>query len=145
MILSSPVFLNNEAIPRRYTCDGENISPPLQIRDIPSEAASLALIVHDPDAPHGDFVHWVVWNLPTTTAEIAEGKLPDGAITGTNGFGTTQWGGPCPPNGTHRYIFTLYALDTALDLPSTTTRNDLLTALHDNIVTNSTLIGLYRR
>src|SRR5687768_12104349 len=115
MRLESPVFLNGKPIPERYTCDGEDISPPLLISGVQSSCKSLALIVEDPDAPVGVFDHWIVCNLHPKTNELSEeASLPH---EGENGFGTSGWRGPCPPKGKpHRYFFRLYALDTMLHI-----------------------------
>lgn len=145
MQLTSPAFKNLDFIPARYTCDGENINPPLYLQDIPEDTKSLVLIVDDPDAPGGDWVHWLVWNLNPTTIEIDSHSLPPLAIQGLNDFGHTTWGGPCPPSGIHRYQFTLYALDTTLDLAYTTTKPKLLAALQAHIIETSMLVGLYKR
>lgn len=117
MKITSPSFQENAFIPSKYTCDGENINPPLVISDVSADAKSLALIVDDPDAPVGTFVHWLVWNIPPRVGEIKEGSLPEGSIQGTNDFGKKEYGGPCPPSGTHRYFFRLYALNQELNLP----------------------------
>jgi Raf kinase inhibitor-like YbhB/YbcL family protein len=128
--LTSPVFADNAAIPAKYTCRGQNISPPLVISGVPNSTKSLVLILHDPDAPSGDFVHWVVWNIPPGTTAIAEGALPSGAKLGMTSFGKTAYGGPCPPSGMHHYIFELFALRSALDLPAGANRDELLKAMN---------------
>jgi len=114
--ITSPVFENNGFIPKKYTCDGVDINPQLLIANVPSETKSLALIVDDPDAPAGTWVHWVVWNISPQTHEIKENSVPNGANQGLNDFRKRSYGGPCPPSGTHRYFFKLYALDTILTL-----------------------------
>lgn len=111
MTISSSAFVANGPIPERYTCDGAGISPPLAFGGVPANARALALVVVDPDAPSGSFDHWVVWNIPPGVAAVAEGQPPAGGTEGTNGFGQKGWGGPCPPNGEHHYVFNLYALD----------------------------------
>lgn len=130
------------AIPAQYTCDGANLIPPLSFADIPPEAESLALIVDDPQAPDGGFVHWVVWNLPL--ADIAEGQLPAGAVEGANGSGEDGYTGPCPP-AQHTYFFYAYALDTTLDLAPGATAEDLEDEIEDHILAQSEYIGTYQR
>jgi Raf kinase inhibitor-like YbhB/YbcL family protein len=105
MKLSSPAFKHNELIPAKYTCDGDNVNPPLLFEKVPSEAKSFALIVDDPDAPRGTWVHWVLWNIDPKTVEIKENTVPAGSQQGVNDFKTQSYGGPCPPSGTHRYFF----------------------------------------
>lgn len=138
------VFSNNQAIPNRFTCDGENINPELNISGVPKEAKSLSLITDDPDAPGGDFVHWVIWNIGAETTQIKENSLPEGAVAGKNDFGKNNYGGPCPPSGTHRYQFKIYALDTKLDLPASAGKQELLAAMNGHILDQTTLVGTYR-
>ena len=107
--LLSPAFKHNDSIPSKYTCDGADVNPPLVIENAPLSTKSLALIVDDPDAPVGTWVHWVVWNIGPTTSEIGENMVPSGAQQGINDFRKHNYGGPCPPSGTHRYFFKLYA------------------------------------
>lgn len=145
MNISSPAFKDNERIPSQYTCDGENVNPPLEISDVPSEAKSLVLIVDDPDAPGKTWVHWVVWNIDPTTTEILENSVPIRAVEGMTDFGKPGYGGPCPPSGTHRYFFKLYALDTLLDISSQATKADVEKAMEGHMLTQATLIGLYSR
>lgn len=145
MQLTSPAFQNNAPIPREYTCDGKDTSPPLQISGVPVETKSLVLIVDDSDAPRGDFVHWLVWNIYPKTEEIAVNSVPVGAVEGTTDFGRTGYGGPCPPSGTHHYQFKLYALDTVLSLDSSARKADLERALRGHILDNAHLTGLYKR
>jgi Raf kinase inhibitor-like YbhB/YbcL family protein len=145
MKLSSPAFKNNDLIPSKYTCQGENISPPLHITEVPKEAQSLILIVDDPDAPGGDFVHWTVWNIKPDLSEISENNVPNGAIQGQTDFGQAKYGGPCPPSGTHHYQFKLYALDCTLSLSATTTKTDLEKAMQGHILEQSLLVGLYKK
>lgn len=144
MEISSPAFENNQNIPTKYTCDAEDVSPPLNISDIPEGTKSLALIVDDPDAPAKVWVHWTAWNMPATTTSLNESVPPPGT-EGTTDFGKTGWGGPCPPSGTHRYFFKLYALDTKLDLAPTSTKEDLVKAMEGHILAEAELIGLYER
>jgi len=125
MKIISSAFSNNGPIPPKHTCDGENINPALEISDVPPEAKSLALICDDPDAPGRTFIHWAAWNLKPGTVEILEGQLPAESIEGKTDFGKVGYGGPCPPSGTHRYFFRLFALDTILNLPEAATREDL--------------------
>jgi len=145
MKLTSSAFSNNEMIPEKYTCDGENINPPLKIAEIPNEAKSLALIVDDPDAPMGTFNHWVVWNIDTSVEKIDENSLPAGAAEGRNDFGRTSYGGPCPPSGTHRYFFKVFALSEKLNLEPSAQREDLERAMEGRILEKTELVGLYRR
>ncbi len=143
--ITSPVFKNNESIPVKYTCDGEDINPPLLIENVPPEAKSLALIHDDPDAPMGTWVHWVLWNISPDTGEIKENSVPAGAQQGFNDFRKHDYGGPCPPSGTHRYFFKLYALDSLLDLSSNAKKGDLEKAMKGHILAQTQLIGLYKR
>jgi Raf kinase inhibitor-like YbhB/YbcL family protein len=143
--IASPAFVNNGFIPSRYSCDGNNINPPLEIDNVPAEAKSLALIVDDPDAPVGMWVHWVVWNIDPTTKEIAEDNVPRTAVQGKNDWKRNSYGGPCPPSGVHRYFFKLYALDTRFNLGTGTTKNDLEKAMHVHILAKAELIGLYKK
>src|SRR3989344_1940186 len=141
MKIQSSAFNNNETIPVKYTCDGENINPPLSFSDIPSDAKSLALVMDDPDAPSGTWVHWTVWNIDPKTIEI----VPQNAIEGTTSFGKPGYGGPCPPSGTHRYFFKLYALDNTLQLSASSTKEDLEKAMEGHIIGQTDLVGLYKR
>jgi hypothetical protein len=142
MILSSLEFDHQGYIPKKFTCDGEDVSPALMIEDIPENTKRLALIVDDPDAPAGTWVHWVVFNIPKTDV-IEEGEVP--GKQGINDFGKLQYGGPCPPSGTHRYFFKLYALDEKLDLKEGCHKKDLLKAMEGHIIEEAELIGLYQR
>jgi len=143
--LSSPAFKHNDPIPSKYTCDGADVNPPLVIVNTPLTAKSLALIVDDPDAPAGTWVHWVVWNIDPTTDEIRENTVPSGALQGINDFRKHDYGGPCPPSGTHRYFFKLYALDTMLNLGPKANKAELEHAMKGHIIVQGELIGLYRR
>jgi len=145
MKLESPVFIDNEKIPVKYTCDGEDVNPPLIISGVPVGAKSLALIVDDPDAPMGDWVHWLVWNINPQIRKIEEDSVPDGGKEGMTDFGEPGWGGPCPPSGQHRYQFKLYALDTLLDLDEQATKADLLAAMQGHVLAEVKLVGLYQR
>lgn len=140
--ISSAAFGNNELIPAKYTCDGANISPPLMIEGITEETKSLALIVDDPDAPGKIWVHWVMWNLPVTH-QIKEGEAH--GIQGMNDFRKRQYGGPCPPSGTHRYFFKVYALDTILELPPETDKEHLEKVMAAHIISFGELVGLYKK
>ena len=145
MKISSPAFEANQMIPLKYTCDGENINPPLQIADVPANTKSLILISDDPDAPMGTWVHWTMWNIPPETNKIGENSAPIGAVEGITSFGNKGYGGPCPPSGTHRYFFKLYALDAMLDLPQSAKAADIEKAMKGHILDKTELIGLYKR
>jgi hypothetical protein len=145
MKISSPAFEQNGDIPAEYTCDGKDASPPLEFQGIPEGAKSLALVVDDPDAPMGTWVHWTVWNITPDATGSDMGEVPSGGTEGTTSFGRTGWGGPCPPSGTHRYFFKLYALDTVLNLPATAEAGDLEAAMDGHILDKAGLIGLYNR
>ena len=145
MKIESSAFKNGELIPSRYTCDADNVSPPLLISDVPAGSKSLALIMDDPDAPGGTWVHWTVWNIDTETSEIAEASLPENAIEGTTSFGVPGYGGPCPPSGIHRYFFKLYALDTLLQLPPETTIDGLEKVMNGHTIAEASYMGRYNR
>jgi len=140
--VSSPAFEYNALIPAKYTCDGDDVSPPLTISGIPEGTKSLVLIVDDPDAPMGTWDHWLVWNIPPTRS-IAEDTVP--GTEGVNTYRRHSYGGPCPPSGTHRYFFKVYALDTLLSLGSNATKRDVEKAMQDHVLAKGELIGLYRR
>jgi Raf kinase inhibitor-like YbhB/YbcL family protein len=144
--LSSPAFNDGGQIPSRYTCDGDNINPHLVIHGTPPAAKSLALIVDDPDAPGGTWVHWIVWNMEPETREIREGST-GGPKTGegTNSWVEKGYGGPCPPSGTHRYFFRLHALDMKLPLEEGATRGELERAMEGHILAVAELMGTYMR
>jgi len=143
--MTSPVFENNGNIPKKYTCDGKDVNPPLLIENVLANTKSLALIVDDPDAPRGTWVHWVVWNIDPQTGEIKEDSVPKNAKQGMNDFRKRDYGGPCPPSGTHRYFFKLYALDTVLNIGQDATKADLEKAMKGHIFEEVSLIGLYKR
>ena len=145
MELTSSAFLDNQAMPSFFTCDGANINPPLQINSVPKETQSLALIVDDPDAPTGLWVHWLVWNIDPQTKTIEQNSYPIGSIRGLTSFGNTNYGGPCPPSGSHRYYFKLYALDTKLNLTPNAGKDNLEQAMQGHILDTAQLIGLYQR
>lgn len=144
MKLSSDAFEDNGMIPKIYTCDGENVSPPLSISGVPQGAKSLALVLDDPDAPFGSFNHWVIWNITPQKSYFEKGEKI-GFIEGRTDFGDTAYGGPCPPSGTHRYVFNLYALDYVLDLKDGSTKKDLEAVMTNHIIEQATLVGKYFR
>ena len=144
--LSSPAFDDGQRIPEKYGYAAENVHPPLEIADVPDAADSLALVVDDPDArePAGKvWDHWVVWNIPPETESLPAGSMPAAADEGENDFGETGWGGPNPPDREHTYRFLLYALDTTLNLPKDTTKDDLYDAASGHMVGKSELTGTY--
>ena len=147
MKLTSLAFQNGGHIPGRYTCDGKNISPPLEWSKIPSQTGSLVLIMDDPDAPRGTWDHWIIFNLPPNLTSLPEGtkNFPSGTKFGKNSWGKTEYGGPCPPDKQHRYFFKLYALNTNLDLPNGTTKEQIQQTMRGKIVEKTELIGLYAR
>lgn len=144
MKIESPVFENSRKIPAKYTCDDKNINPPLIISGVPENAKSLALIVDDPDAPAGTWVHWTIWNLDPAIKEIEENSVPDG-IEGVTSFDKSGYGGPCPHSGTHRYFFKLYALDTIFSIPESSDKSVLEKAMEGHILASAELVGLYIR
>jgi Raf kinase inhibitor-like YbhB/YbcL family protein len=144
MKITSSAFQQGGNIPSKFSCDGANTSPPLQVSDVPSGAKSLVLVVDDPDAPSGLFTHWTVWNIPPQTSTIAEGSTPKG-VQGTNDFGKSGYGGPCPPSGAHRYYFKIFALDRDLDLPSGAKRSQLDAAMKGHVIAQGQLMGRYAR
>ena len=143
MKLTRPAFEHNQMISKKFTCQGNDLNPELNIAGIPAEAKSLALIVDDPDAPMGTWVHWVVFNIPPSDVKIKENSIP--GIQGYNDFGRNNYGGPCPPSGTHRYFFKLYALDTELDLKEGVKKQELEKAMEGHILVKTELIGLYKK
>ncbi len=148
--LTSTAFAPEESIPRKYTCDGEDLSPPLQWSDPPQGTQSFALIADDPDAPAGTWVHWVLYNLPPETRALPEAvpsdaDLADGGRHGNNSWPRLGYGGPCPPGGTHRYFFKLYALDTMLDLDAGADKKQVLQAMEGHILAQAELMGTYAR
>ena len=152
LTLTSPAFSAGRAIPAKYTCDGEDISPPLEWSGVPEKAQSLALIVDDPDAPDPAapkmrFVHWVLYNIPADVRGLPEGadgdSLPEGAREGKNDFKNTGYGGPCPPIGRHRYVFTLYALDKSFNDAGAITKRELETAMKTHVIEKVEVIGTY--
>jgi Raf kinase inhibitor-like YbhB/YbcL family protein len=145
MKITSPSFQEGGNIPSKFTCDGANSSPALRIEQAPPTAKSLALIMDDPDTPGGLFTHWLIWNIDPQTKEIAESSVPAKAIQGTNNFPNIGYGGPCPPSGTHRYFFKIFALDQMLDLKSGAKRPDLERAMHGHVIAQGQLMGRYAR
>ncbi len=143
LTIKSPSFQHNSPIPKKYSCDGENTNPPLTIEGTPKESKSLALIVDDPDAPSGTFDHWVVWNISPSTTKVAENSVP--GMEGLNGARKKGFMGPCPPSGTHRYFFKVYALDTELNLGAKSTKRDLEKAIQRHVLAKGELIGVYHR
>ena len=148
--IKSPAFVPGGKIPRKYTCDGMDISPPLAWTSGPEGTKTFALICDDPDAPMGTWVHWVLFNLPADIIEFRENvpsekELESGAKQGMNDFRKIGYGGPCPPGGTHRYFFKLYALDTEINLEAGATKPELLKAMEDHILAEGQLIGRYER
>ena len=142
MQLSSPSFKENERIPKKFTCHGDDINPELNISNVPKEAVSLVLIVDDPDAPMGTWTHWVVFNIPATTKTIKKNSIP--GLQGLNSFGKLNYAGPCPPGGTHRYFFRLYALDTTLSLPPGLDRKELEKAMDVHVIKEIKFVGIYK-
>ncbi len=148
--VTSPTFSEGASIPADHTCDGADISPPLQWSEVPPEAKSLALIVDDPDARAGDWVHWILYDLPPGVTQLpaavpATARLSTGGTQGRTDFGATGYGGPCPPRGTHRYFFKLYALDVPLNLAPGVTKKELLKAMQGHILAEGQLMGKYQR
>lgn len=143
--LSSSAFQENGDIPSQYTCEGENVSPPLKWTEGPKETKSFALIVDDPDAPSKVWVHWVVFNIPAEVTEILEGHSPKASMQGINDYKKAEYRGPCPPSGKHRYFFKLYALDKQLDLQEGATKEAVEKAMEGHILEKTELMGKYRR
>lgn len=148
--LTSPAFAPGQPIPRKYTCDGEDVSPPLQWSAPPAGSQSLALVVDDPDAPSGTWVHWLVYNLPASRSALPESvppaaHLPDQGKQGRNSWQNLGYGGPCPPGGTHRYFFRLYALDAALALPAGASSEQLRKAMQGHVLGQAETMGTYKR
>jgi len=143
MKLTSPSFLEGEIIPARFTCKGNNTNPPLTISDIPGNAQSLVITLDDPDAPIGVFHHWLLWNISPATLNILEDSTPPGAIVGNSSAGKQEYVGPCPPSGSHRYVFTVYALDTTLTLPPEARNEQLVQTMVGHIIGQTMLIGKF--
>jgi hypothetical protein len=148
--LTSTAFSDGTMIPKRFTCDGEDLSPPLSWSGLPAGTRSLAMICDDPDAPVGTWDHWVLFNIPATVTGLPENvpataSLDDGSVHGNNSWERLGYGGPCPPGGTHRYFFKLYALDTELNLKTGATKSQLVRAMEGHILDQVQLMGKYRR
>ena len=150
IVVTSLAFKEGGMLPAKYTCDGQDISPPLNWQQVPQGVKSFALISDDPDAPVGIWVHWVMWNIPAEANGLPEnvpaGKdLPNGSKQGVNSSRKQGYSGPCPPSGTHRYYFKVYAIDTMLNLPADSTKQVLLDAMKGHILAEGSLMGKYRR
>lgn len=145
MQLTSKDFTEGSKIPERFTCEGENISPELHVSGVPERTTCLALIMDDPDAPDGTFTHWIVWNIPFTTSKFSSTNMPRGVTQGLNSAGKEGYMGPCPPSGTHRYFFRVYALDTSIEVEDELTVESLNKAMIGHIVTQAELVGLYSK
>lgn len=143
LIVSSPAFKHEGEIPVKYTCEGEEINPPLQINEIPHGTQSLALIMEDPDAPNGTFDHWLVWNIPADHHVIPEHSNP--GISGMNSGGKTGYHGPCPPSGSHRYFFHVFALDRQLGLGAGESKNALLQEMEKHTLAKGSIMGTYQK
>lgn len=144
MKIKSSAFKDNEKIPSIYTCEGDNINPPLEISDVPTNSKSLALIMDDPDAPRGTFTHWLMWNIPPDTKLISENDWMDGAEQGLNDGGELGYLGPCPPTGSHHYNFKLFALDKTLSLSGQASKEDLEKEIKDSLIEKCELVGVYQ-
>lgn len=148
LIIKSSGFKDGEYIPVKYTCAGDNVNPFLEIRNVPQGTKSLALIMDDPDATGGrTWDHWILWNIESGTQYISEDTVPHNAVQGKNGWGSNRYGGPCPPEGNkpHRYMFKLYALDTTLNLPEGSSKEELIGAMEGHILEDAVLIGMFGR
>jgi Raf kinase inhibitor-like YbhB/YbcL family protein len=143
--VTSSAFSDGGKIPKKYTCDNSNVSPPLRIANLPKAVKSLALIVDDPDAPGRTWTHWLLWNIDPKATEIRENSVPQDAVQGTSDFGNARYGGPCPPSGAHRYYFKAYALDAALSLPSSAKKAAVEKAMAGHIIAKGSLMGTYSR
>lgn len=145
--VSSPAYAEGEAVPRTFTCQGGDVSPPLRFGGLPEGTRSVAVVFDDPDAPGATWVHWVFWNWPSGRADLAEGEdvRAAGARLGENSWGNNEYGGPCPPRGTHRYVFTVHALDAPLDLPEGASVAQLEKAMQGHVLAWGTLTGTYTR
>jgi Raf kinase inhibitor-like YbhB/YbcL family protein len=143
--LQSPAFEPNQAIPQIYSCKGKNISPPLEWKEVPAGTEAFALIVYDPDAPSGIWYHWIVINIPADTRSLSEGitTLPKGSKLVANSWKRNHYDGPCPPSGTHRYIFELTALDSPLNLPASATMEEIVQAIKQHQLAQTQLVGLF--
>lgn len=145
MLFTSPDFKSGGLIPITFTCDGDNVNPNFFLGNVPKNAKSLVLIMDDPDSPSGKFIHWLLWNIDPATTEIISGVKPKGAIIGCNSEGKNKYTGPCPPTGTHRYFFKIYALDKVLDIPETSTALDLIPLIDHNRLDYAQMLGIYQK
>ena len=146
MKITSTVFENNQPIPEKYTCKGDDVNPPLLFEEVPAEAKSLVLLVHDPDAPAKDWTHWLLYNMSPNVAFIKENSTPGTAEHGTNDSGTRSYSGPCPPSGTHRYYFKLFALDEKLDVPEEVADRAVIEeAMTGHTIAQAELIGTFQK
>ncbi len=141
--IASPVV--DKDIPRKYTCDGENVNPPLDFNHVPPQAISLALVLDDLDAPRGTFVHWIMWNIDPGIEGLTENSIPKGAVQGMNDFKKHKYGGPCPPSRAHRYVFKVFALDTRLNLGPNSTKGDFQKAIQGHVIAEAQMISRYGR
>jgi len=145
MKIESPSFKSGASIPSKFTCQGDDVNPLLTIQDVPDQAQSLVLIMDDPDAPAGIWVHWLLWNISPHTSEISENSVPNKAVQGKNSWGKSTYGGPCPPTGTHRYFFKCYALDTTLSISSSANKDQLENAMQGHVVAAAELMATYKK
>ncbi len=148
--ISSPAFSHKGNIPAKYTCSGENVSPAINWENAPTGTVSYTLIMDDPDAPLGTWVHWIYFNIPANVTGLEEdiyhlGKVENGTVTGVNSGGKKEYSGPCPPTGQHRYFFKLYALDTSLEISGSATKAELIKAMQGHILAQTELMGLYKK
>lgn len=148
--INSTAFKDGEFIPKKYTCDGDNVSPPLEWSEVPKATQSIALICDDPDAPMGTWVHWVIFNIPALVKKLSENikaakVLEDGTVQGNNDFRKIGYGGPCPPGGTHRYHFKIYALDKRIELTPGATKDELIREMGGHILAEGEQMGKYSR
>jgi len=145
MKITSSAFKEGDSIPSQYTCDGKDVNPPLRFEQVPEQAESLVLIVDDPDAPAGTWLHWTLWNVNPNFEEIKEDSVPEGAIEGITDFEKSGYGGPCPPSGEHRYRFKLFALDKKLNLEAGAAKDELDQAMEGHVIEKDVLEGKYSR
>lgn len=145
MKIENTSFKNGASIPSRFTCQGADVNPSLTIKEVPAAAQSLALILDDPDAPAGTWVHWLVWNISPQIKEILENSIPGNSVQGKNSWGRSNYGGPCPPSGTHRYFFRLYALDHIISISSSAEVKELENAMKGHILAEAEIIGTYKK
>ena len=145
MKITSPAFSEGQDIPSKFTCDGVNVNPELQLSGVPASTQSLAIIVDDPDSQGGNWSHWLMWNIKPDTVVISENSVPSGAVQGTNDFGEAKYGGPCPGRGKHHYQYKVYALDVEFDLTSSAIKSDLIKAINGHVLDQAVLVGLYQK